>query len=217
MGRNDERTVWGPDDWDAWIVSARDDEGPDPVEAEFVHDLLTGIPGRRSMTIADLGCGRGDWLEFLSRHFGQVVAVDYAPVALAAARRSCREAGIIFRRRDLRDLAPLHGCLHVALALESVLGPTVDDVDRVFSEVHACLIEGGLFVATFPARPAKGKPVPMPLAGFPAPHGPLRFSEVDLQYRLRRAGFRGVRIRRIAAGVVRGDLLLCVAARRADN
>jgi SAM-dependent methyltransferase len=209
--------TWGPDDWDAWTVSVPDEDLPPPVETGLVHDLLRRIPGRRKMTVADLGCGRGDWLDFLSRHFGHVVAVDYAPVTLAAARRSCRHEAVIFRRRDLRDLAPFHGALHVALALESFLGPSVEDVDRMLAEVHACLLEGGLFVASFPARPTRGAPVVMPLAGFPVPEGPLRFSEVDLQYRLRRAGFRSVRIRRIAAAAGRGPLLLAVATRRANN
>lgn len=209
--------AWGPDDWDAWTVSAPDEDLPPPVETGLVHDLLKRIPGRRKMTVADLGCGRGDWLDFLARHFGQVVAIDYAPVTLAAARRSCRHDGVIFRRRDLRDLTPFHGCLHVALALESLAGPRIEDVDRMLGEVHACLVEGGLFVSSFPARAARGEPVPMPLVGFPSTDGPLRFSEVDLQYRLRRAGFRAVRLRRIAARSGRGNLLLCVATRRADN
>lgn len=209
--------VWGPDDWDAWTLSAAHDDAPPQVEATLVHDLLKRIPGRRSMTVADLGCGRGEWLEFLSRHFAHVVAVDYAPVTLAAARRGCKSDRVLFRRRDIRDLSPLHGCIHVAMALESVLGPTLGDVDRALAEVHACLVEGGFLVATFPARPARGAPVPMALDGFPVPEGPLRFSEVELQYRLRRAGFRGVRIRRVGAGAFRGDILLAVAARRADN
>lgn len=209
--------AWGPDDWDAWTASSLDEDLPPPVETGLVHDLLKRIPGRRKMTVADLGCGRGEWLDFLSRHFGHVVAIDYAPVTLAAARRSCRHEGVIFRRRDLRDLSPFRGCLHVALALESVLGPGVEDVDRMLGEVHASLVEGGLFVASFPARPKRGAPIAMPLAGFPVPEGPLRFSEVDLQYRLRRAGFRAVRIKRIPASAGRGSLLLCVATRRANN
>lgn len=209
--------VWGPDDWDAWTLQAPEDDAPPPPGDDPVREFLLAIPGRRGMTVADLGCGRGDWIEFLSSHFGQVVAVDYAPFTLAAARRGCKDRRVIFRRRDLRDLGPLRDAIHVALALESILGPAVEDVDRMLAQVHASLVEGGLFVGTFPARPRRGGPVPMALAGFPVPEGPLRFSEVDLQYRLRRVGFGGVRIRRLPAGCGRAERLLAIAARRGEN
>jgi SAM-dependent methyltransferase len=209
--------VWGPDDWDAWTLTAPEDDAPPPPDEDPVREFLRAIPGRRAMTVADLGCGRGDWIAFLSSHFGQVVAVDYAPFTLAAARRGCKDRRVIFRRRDLRDLGPLRGAIHVALALESILGPAVEDVDRMLGQVHASLVDGGLFVGTFPARPRRGGPVPMALSGFPVPEGPLRFSEVDLQYRLRRAGFRGVRTRRLPAACGRAERLFAIAARRGDN
>ena len=40
--------VWGPDDWDAWTLSAPHEDVPPPVESALVHDLLKRIPGRRS-------------------------------------------------------------------------------------------------------------------------------------------------------------------------
>ncbi len=209
--------AWGPDDWDAWTLQALEDDAPPPVGEDPVREFLLGISGRRGMTVADLGCGRGDWIGFLSAHFGQVVAIDYAPFTLAAAKRGCKDPRVIFRRRDLRDLGPLRDAIHVALALESIVGPAVEDVDRMLAQVRASLVEGGLFVGTFPARPRRGGPVPMALAGFPVAEGPLRFSEVDLQYRLRRAGFRGIRIRRLPASCGRGERLFAIAARRGDN
>jgi hypothetical protein len=45
----------------------------------------------------------------------------------------------------------------------------------------------------------------------------LRFTEVDLQYRLRRAGFLGVRIRRFSGSAGRPGVLLALATRRANN
>ncbi len=209
--------AWGPDDWDAWTLAGTDEDSPPPVETDPAHELLRRLPGRERKTVADLGCGRGDRLPFLARHFGQVVALDYAPRALAAARRGCPDDSVIFRRRDLRDLSPFRGCFHVALALDSVLGPTVEDVDRMLLEIHRSLVDGGLFVGSFPARRAKGPPVAMALVGFPCESGPLAFSETDLQYRLRRAGFRGVRIRRLRGDLARGEVLFCVATRRGDN
>ena len=75
--------------------------------------------------------------------------------------------------------------------------------------IHASLVEGGVLVATLTARPTDGKPCEM--IGPPSADG---VHEVELQYRLRRAGFQGLRLRRF-----RGDqpTVLCMAVRRALN
>lgn len=216
--RRDERTPWGPDDWDAWALNPPDEDPPPPAEAGVVAELLAGLPGRKRMTVADLGCGRGDWLPFLTAHFGNVVAVDYAPGTLAVARRAHGGGRVIFRRRDLRDLKPFRGTLHVALLLDSLVGPRLTDVDRVLQQVHASLVEGGMLVASVAAAHARGRAVKFRLAPLDD-HGPepLVFTEVDLQYRLRRAGFQGVRLKRFGVDRPGPDRLLAVATRRANN
>lgn len=212
----ERKSPWGPEDWDAFTLGvAAEDDAPPPPEHAAVAELLRRLPGRSRKTVADLGCGRGEWLPFLKRHFREVVAVDYAPATLAAARRREAAAGVIFRRRDLRDLTPFRGTLHVALLLDSLPGPRVEDVDRVLAEVHAALVEGGIAVLTVPAAPRRGKARPMRLAGVDGPET-LTFTETDLQYRLRRAGYLGMSLRRFEGGG-RGDRLLAVAMRRANN
>ena len=61
----------------------------------------------------------------------------------------------------------------------------------------------------------------MLLDGGDATPAPSEFHEIELQYRLRRAGFRGVRIRRIIDETVspatHGESLLCMTVRRANN
>jgi len=198
--------LWGPDDWDAWTVTA-----PPPAAGQGaipeVTALLRDLPGRRTMTVADLGCGRGALLPFLAAHFLHVVAIDYAPVSLATARGALRGADVTFRRRDLRDLAPFRNRFHVAVALDAILGPRWSDVDRILREVHASLRDGGHLVAKFPGTaPGAG---PLPLAG--EPDAEPSFHEVALQFRLRASGFRGIRIKRA------GEELLAVAVRRGNN
>lgn len=210
---------WGPDDWDAWATRQTGDEQHASRDQSAVLELLHRIPGRRNMTAADLGCGRGAWLPFLLGNFRNVVAVDYAPVSLAVARRLYAGTGVVFRRRDLRDLTPFRGTFHVALALESIVGPRTSDVDRVLEQVYLSLVEGGMMVATFPARPRRGGPVPMHLRDRDEAReeGPLHFNEVDVQYRLRAAGFRGVRLRRFEGTLNRSPMLLALASRRGNN
>lgn len=210
---------WGPEDWDALAMREAADEPHASRDQAAVQDLLQRLPGHRHMTAADLGCGRGAWLPFLVRNFRNVVAVDYAPASLSVARRSCAGAGVVFRRRDLRDLTPFRSTFHVALALESIVGPRTSDVDRVLGQVYQSLVDGGLLVATVPASPRRGGPVRMRLCGRDevAEGGPLHFAEVDLQYRLRAAGFGGVRLRRFENEGDRAPVLLALAWKRGNN
>jgi SAM-dependent methyltransferase len=169
------------------------------------------------MTVADLGCGSGRLLPFLARQFGKVIAVDYAPASLALARRVCVGKAVTFRRRDLRDLAPFRNSIDVAVAIRSIAGPRPEDVDRILGEIHRALVEGGLLAAIVSASPRGRQRTPLRLAGEPSGPEILSFHEVELQYRLRRAGFRGVRIRRFDEGRGAPAALLCTGARRADN
>jgi len=208
--------LWGPEDWDEWSFGAPNREPARARAREAVLEILGRLPGRERMTVADLGCGRGTLLPFLVSEFGQVVAIDYAPATLAAARREAARLGVVFRRRDLRNLAPFRKAFHVAVAVDSILGPRSEDVNRILEEIFRSLVEGGVFVGTFPARPRKGRLVPLLVepAG-PAPPDPVLFTEMDLQYRLRRAGFLGARIRRLPDLCC--ETLLAVAVRRAPN
>lgn len=156
-------------------------------------------------------------LPFLAGHFQRVVALDFAPASLAWARHGCRGLGVEFRRRDLRDLTPFRARFDVALALESLLGPRTGDVDRMLVQVFLSLTEGGLLVASFPAVELRQRDCPLALVhSEPAAWGE-GFHEVGLQYRLRRAGFRGLRLQRFKGEEDEPDAILCVAARRANN
>jgi SAM-dependent methyltransferase len=184
---------------------------------ETLQSALVKIPNRARKTVADLGCGSGRLLPFLASRFDTVVAVDYAPATLASARDACVDSNVVFRRRDLRDLTPFRNTFHVAVALDSVVGPRTADVDRMLRQICRSLVEGGVLLATFPAAPRVGRPVPMKLRTDEAADGPLEFQEVEIQYRLRQAGFQGVRIRRFEGEEGRPASLLCLAVRRAMN
>jgi SAM-dependent methyltransferase len=208
---------WGPEDWDALIVGPQESAADVSPAERSLHDLLRRVPGRSRMTVADLGCGSGRLLPFLCAEFGCVIAVDYAPRSIALARGMPAGENVVFRRRDLRDLAPFRNTLDVAVAVRSILGPRPEDVDRILGEIGRALVEGGLLAAIVPASPAGTARVPLRLAGDGSAPFLLGFHEIELQYRLRRAGFRGVRIRRFEEADGARAALLCTAARRTVN
>ena len=209
---------WGPEDWDTLTQEEQPRGTGTPSEEQALLLNLKKIPGRQRMTVADLGCGRGELLPFLKSHFRHVVAIDHAAASLARAREACHGKAVTFRRRDLRDLTPFRGAFHVALAVDSILGPRLSDVDRILDQIHRSLVEGGILLATFQAAPRGGKPRALPLRDERTEvRTPLILSEAEVQYHIRRAGFRGVSVRRLAKERGFRDRLLAIATRRANN
>jgi hypothetical protein len=108
---------------------------------------------------------------------------------------------------DLERVAP--GELPQAslvLAVDTLRGRQLPELLPV---IHDALDEGGVFVATLPAPHDPASPIDM--------LGPLReddVHEVELQYRLRRSGFQGLRLRRFRDAP---PSLLAMAVRRALN
>jgi len=92
----------------------------------------------------------------------------------------------------------------MAVAVDSIVAPSVPELDLILGRVSAALVEGGIFLATFPA----------------AVSGEARAAslhEVELQYRLRRAGFQGLRLRRFGREPGLAETILSMAVRRACN
>lgn len=179
---------WGPADWDAWLSEAAAAGHPDPDHLQALKELLLRIPDRSGKVAAVLG-DDASLLPFLSDQFRRVIAVE-------SARRI--------------------GC-HVVVAADFPVGPCISDVDRLLGQAHACLVEGGLLLAAFPAVSRGNGPITMRLGDGPAADTPPRLHEVELQYRLQRAGLQGVRLRRFAGDLDRPDTLLSMSVRRASN
>src|SRR5688500_15832974 len=132
-------------------------------EKEFVNPYLPEVrsPLRRVLgqlarrgacAVADLGCGIGPLLPYLAKRFSQVFAVDFAEGMLERARAASADTTkITFQCRPLTDLAPLHGRLDVAVAVNSLVLPDPRDLDLALRQVHACLKPQGRFLGILPA------------------------------------------------------------------
>jgi len=135
-------------------------------EKEFINPYLPDVhsPLKRTLrrlarrgaqSVADLGCGIGPLLPFLAEHFGDVWAVDFAEGMLARARENTHAyPHINYLGSTFNDLAPLHGKLEVAVAVNSFVMPDPRELDACLREVRSCLKPGGCFLGILPAMDA---------------------------------------------------------------
>ncbi len=139
----------------AWSAAAGqyEDAFVDPYRAPGPNpllDALHGLAGDRAA--ADLGCGVGPLLPTLSRLFRRVWAVDFAEGMLDRARAAAKGlANVELLHRDLTDLAPLAGQVDVAVAVNSLVMPRLDDLEAVLAQARLALRPGGHFLGIVPA------------------------------------------------------------------
>jgi SAM-dependent methyltransferase len=141
-----------------WSAAAADYEADfiDPYCAGGRNPLpaaLDALAGPR--TAADLGCGVGPLLPELARRFRRVWAVDFAEGMLARARERCAGLGNVeFLQASLTDLGALAGQIDVAVAVNSLVQPRLDDLEAALAGVRAALRPGGHFLGIVPAMDA---------------------------------------------------------------
>ncbi|HXV77071.1 MAG TPA: class I SAM-dependent methyltransferase [Candidatus Polarisedimenticolaceae bacterium] len=207
----------GFDDWSGWIRGDRDGGADDRAPYEIVNEILAAVRDRQTKTVACFGRPTPARLRFLAQCFARVVAIDRRAGEHDPAGD---EPNVEYRRRAPFDLEATDRGFDVALVIASLDQDDLAEIDRRLSAIHASLAEGGLMIASVPAAPRGPAAREMRLAGR-ADGPPRAFHEVELQYRLRRAGFRGVRVRRFGDEDASIDQprerLLSVAVRRANN
>jgi SAM-dependent methyltransferase len=123
------------------------DFGPG-VGSEFERRLLGEVAGRR---ILDLGCGQGHTGVGLALRGARVIAIDDDVNQLAAARSLAarNEVTIEFHQAQPAELAFL-AADHVDLTIAVTSLSFVEDLNRVFRQVHRVIGPGGHFVLSVP-------------------------------------------------------------------
>lgn len=110
--------------------------------------LLGDVTGKR---ILDLGCGGGQNVIALAKQGARAIGVDPSAEQIAYGRRLAdgEEVRVELRQGDLADLAFLTPA-SVDLALSSLALAYVDDVSRVFRQVHRVLKTDAPLVVSVP-------------------------------------------------------------------
>jgi cyclopropane fatty-acyl-phospholipid synthase-like methyltransferase len=207
---------WTPEDWEGLLEPESQPTRPAaPIQA--LADILQRIPDRAPMSVADFGCRSHPCLSLLATGFGKVLAVAESEIDLAAARKSCPDDNVRYAVCDFTDLTRFAGSMDVVVAMDVPRLLQGAPIDAFIEGLHGCLVEGGILLMSVPAAKRMGGPVELHLGKRPGDHKRTCYHEVELQYRIRRAGFQGLRIRRFEAADDRTGTLLCMAVRRAIN
>ncbi len=121
--------------------------GPDiPTEAEL--RLLGDLSGKR---VLELGCGAAQCSIAFARQGAVAMGVDFSAEQLAHARRLCEREGVRveLHQSDLADLAFVRAD-SIDLVFSSYAFGYVDDLNRVFRQVHRVLKAGAPLVFSLP-------------------------------------------------------------------
>ena len=121
--------------------------GPDiPDEAEL--RLLGDLRGKR---VLELGCGAAQCSIAFAKAGATAIGVDFSAEQLAAARRLCdaEEVKVELRHSDMAHLAFLRAD-SIDVAFSSYAFQYVEDLNRVFRQVHRVLKVGAPLVFSLP-------------------------------------------------------------------
>jgi ubiquinone/menaquinone biosynthesis C-methylase UbiE len=140
-------------DWDSYaenyhthIVS--------PFQKEIKNPLYDDLQNSSTdnLVVADMGTGIGDFLPFLAERFKQVYAVDFSEAMLGKAKeRFAYYSNIKFFLADIRNVSELGLMCDVVVAVNSIIQPNLNDVNRSLNEIYKSLKKGGVFMGIFPS------------------------------------------------------------------
>jgi SAM-dependent methyltransferase len=120
--------------------------GPDlPTETEL--RLCGDVAGKR---VLDLGCGGGENAVAFARQGAHVIGLDASAGQLARGKRlaEANEVRVEWHRSDAADLAFLRAD-SIDVAFASGLLSEIEDIDRLFRQVHRLLRPGAPFVFSY--------------------------------------------------------------------
>jgi ubiquinone/menaquinone biosynthesis C-methylase UbiE len=140
-------------DWDG-LAEKYHEEVISPFQEGVKNPLfkkLESISDAKRKVVADIGCGRGEILDELASRFGKVFAIDFSPKMIRMAKKKSTKDNIEFVTKDMRDLSSFDGTFDVAIAVNSVLFPNIEDVEKSLASIYSTLKDDGVFYGIFPS------------------------------------------------------------------
>jgi SAM-dependent methyltransferase len=129
------------------ISSPFEDGVSNPLESE-----IEKIEDKKKKTVLDAGCGIGNLIPILSQNFEKVTAFDFSEKMVDEAKKNCAELkNVEIFRKDMTELSDLKEKFDIIFAVNSIIMPSIRDVDKSIKEIFNSLKENGKFIGIFPA------------------------------------------------------------------
>ncbi|MFT4343931.1 MAG: methyltransferase domain-containing protein [Candidatus Woesearchaeota archaeon] len=138
------------DEYHEYIIS--------PLHKDVVNplcDILAKLPSAFKKSVIDIGTGNGDLISFLVKHFEEIHASDFSEKMLVQAKRKNVEYTSIMYHNAMTEHITKHvQNVHVAIAVNSIISPELQDIDMQFKEINTVLVSNGFFIGIFPSMEA---------------------------------------------------------------
>ncbi len=117
-----------------------------------VFGFIEGLNSNDYQKVADLGCGTGVFLGFLSLHFKEVWGIDWSRNMLHIAKKKNRDLqNVHLKKLDIRNLRTFYGYFDAVFSINSIIASDISVDQEIVKEIHKVLRVNGLFVAIFPS------------------------------------------------------------------
>jgi len=216
-------------DWDK-ISKRYDKEISSPLDQRVRNPLyaeLKKIKGPENKSVLEVGCGLGRLAPLLAKNYKQVLCTDFSKKMIEQAEAHHQISNVTFKVKDMTKLGSLKHKFDVVVSVNSIIMPSIVEVDKALKQIHKCLKKKGTFLGIFPAldsdvyrasltfdreyRISKNEAVAIKdtkiilsqssydlMMGFYRNHGKQKhYFRSDLEFRLLKAGFKKLEFKKV--------------------
>jgi len=134
------------DNYDTQIMSPLDERVDNPLYAE-----LKKVRDKKNKMVLEVGCGLGRLSPLYAKRFKLAVCTDFSEKMIENARARNNLPNVTFQIKNTVNLRSLHNKFNVAVSVNSIIMPSIIDVDKALKQVYRCLLKKGTFLGIFPS------------------------------------------------------------------
>lgn len=117
-----------------------------------IYEFVKTLNANNYKRVADMGCGRGEFLTFLAQHFEEVWGIDWSDEMLRIASEKTQEYKNVFLRNlDIKDIECFSDYFDITFTINSILPNKPIEAKQMLQEIYSSLRKGGLFIAILPS------------------------------------------------------------------
>jgi len=138
-------------DWDKFAEDYYS-EVLSPIKNSINNPLLDALKklDSKNLKVLEVGCGLGELVPFLSKNFKEVVAIDFSDKMIQLAKEMHKQTNVSFRVMDMTKL-DFSEEFDVIISVNSLLMPSIKDLNKSISALYSCLKKGGKLFAIVPS------------------------------------------------------------------